>query len=461
MTRPITNREPPTIVLVGGKLILEDGSELDSRQAMNDAATGRAVHKSLVGSAGWWSAVVSVVVPTLDDDEGGFALADQLTIARVTADGRLGRVRFPRYPRASGAEDYIYNSRTLDAARTAVKRTRKQEPTAHRSPRIRIDTTGTVVRTIRDDRAAFRGTRLLVVPDTRTMRELIGVLLGVGGSVVEATEQNPWEDPYRYLRLPIRRAECSITGLVLGGEWRDPSALEAARRLLLERFDLKVGLWDLALNPVLRSTALDPSPSPRVSEKPAEVPAVVRRRAEQEAGGVERLLFKGVAATGWKLTRFGLQHAVAKNAGRRRSEQHEYPYLRLFVGPHSVRVLAWHWDYNRFDINAFVDARSKEFDAVALLPTRRPIAAWSVRILAKMKKRGDVVYRAGRRLDDTRWVLLWSAPKGWADLDGDWSAIAKEVARRTPAWVTLLADAVAMSLDIERTTLRLVHGAEA
>lgn len=456
----------PTLVLVGALLTLDDGSRVDSRQATKDAATARAIRKALVSSRDWWAAVASVVIPTLSDGEGGFALAHVRTIASVTEDGRIRRIQLPRYPRAGGGEDYIYSlsrvgetvrgpKRAKPRARKGRARRRNIEPRASPFPRIRIDTTGSVLRSVSADRSAYPGLQMIVLPDTARMREDVDAI--VSGRDLREAESGAWDDPHRYLRLAVKRAVCTVTGLARGGRWEDPAGLEAARLLLLERFDLKVGLWDLVLDPVLRSAVLETRSTPRVPEGPADVPRLARRRAEQEAGGVERALHDGLEPVGWKLTRFGLQHAIARNAGSQRSDQHEYPYLRLLVSAREVRVVVWHWRYTTFDINAFVDRRQSAFDAISVLPVRKPFRASSARTLAKYRKPGHVVYDQGRPLDDPRWVVLWSAPMGWADVDTDWARLAIPIAERTVPWVTLLIDAVAECLGVERATLKVIR----
>jgi hypothetical protein len=378
----------------------------------------------------------------------------------VTEDGRISRVRLPRYPRGPGREDYIYNASSLsegagNGRSRKVGRSRVAERRTSRFPRIRVDSTGTSLRAFRVDRGPYEGTRMFVAPDTLAMRRLVDDLLQ-GLAADEPDAERPWEDRYRYLRLHSKRAECSVTGLVIGARWADASGVEAARRLLLERFDLRVGLWDLALNPALRGTVLEPAPFPPVTDEEAEAPTLARRRAEQEAGGVQRALYPGLATAGWKLTRFGLQHSIARSKSHPQSDQPKHPYLRVLVDAHAVRVLVWHWSYNLFDINSFVDARRVEFDAIAVVPPRKPYSASNASILAKYRKPGEVVYEAGRPINDTRWVLLWSVNRGWADVDADWMVIAKEIALRTGAWVELLADAVAECLGVERRRLLAV-----
>jgi hypothetical protein len=78
----------PTIVLIGGQLKLSDGSEVDSRQSATDEKTTRALEAALTSCAEWWSAVSSIVVPTLDDSGGGFAvILGRRSIVRATSDG--------------------------------------------------------------------------------------------------------------------------------------------------------------------------------------------------------------------------------------------------------------------------------------------------------------------------------------------------------------------------------------
>jgi hypothetical protein len=435
-----------TIVLVGGQLTLEDGTTVDSRQSMSDKAMARAVADALVGSHEWWTTVVSIVIPTLADHAGGFAYTDQLTVSRVNADGRTSRVRFPRYPRGSGKEDYIYNPRTLEAARFPKKprrRTQRQRAGVARKraidlvapvaaqPRIRIDTSGTALLSIVDGTAAWP---FVVMPDTAKIRGTIDRILGGTNFLPDPEiDEAHLNDPKRYLQLPTKRAECFVTGLLVEGEWKDAGALEAARRLLLERFDLKIGLWDLASNPVLRAAVLAPSSLPMVPTAPAAPPAKAVRRAMQQAGGIATVLHSALEAHGWRLWGSVLLHSIRGN-----SNQPKHPYLRLLVGHSQVKVFAWHWGYDRYDINAFVDAHQAEFEEIARLPPRKTYSSSSARLNAKYRKANAVVYEAGRKINDTRWVLLWAMEVGWSDLETDWSRVAAEVGMRTDSWVNLL-----------------------
>jgi hypothetical protein len=158
-----------------------------------------------------------------------------------------------------------------------------------------------------------------VVPDTARMRDRVDAFLA--GRPRKTPEPPPPyvpgapRDPADFLRFPVLRAVCNVSGLVRAGQWEDAAGLEAARTLLLKRFDLKLGLWDLALNPVLRSAVLDPLPAQQVPEEPVQAPArswrragkaaekaTARREAEKRAvGEVTAALQRELASLGWSV----------------------------------------------------------------------------------------------------------------------------------------------------------------
>ena len=121
----------------------------------------------------------------------------------------------------------------------------------------------------------------------------------------------------------------------------------------------------------------------------------------------------------------GLQHDVVQDGADRYplSDLPRHPHLRCLVERHSVRVVAWQWDWNRFDINAFADERRSSFDAISVLPARKALGRSQARSLAKYRKPGDIQYDEGRLVDDTRCVTLWFTNRGWADTDADWHKV--------------------------------------
>jgi hypothetical protein len=119
---------------------------------------------------------------------------------------------------------------------------------------------------------------LIVLPDTYESRRRYQVFTNgqrVPPFVTSTSEPQEVNRPPP-LNLVAQEARCSVTGWMENGERKPAQDLEAARLLLLERFDLKLGLWDLASNPVLRDTLLDPkSQAPVPRRRPAVTSGVV------------------------------------------------------------------------------------------------------------------------------------------------------------------------------------------
>jgi hypothetical protein len=281
--------------------------------------------------------------------------------------------------------------------------------------------------------------QLVVVPDTARMRDRIDDLLA--GRPRKISEPAPYvpgapRDPADFLRLPVARAECSVSGLLRAGQWGDAAGLEAARMLLLKRFDLKLGLWDLALNPVLRSTALDSLPIQDVPEEAVQTPAfawkqaerraeeaTARRETERRAVSEFNAAFQHqLASVGWILNdREGLSLPLTEPLSKwPGGEARPLVSLNMEVNNSSVRVSVSHQLYNDLDINDFFEKRREAFEAVAPLPPNN---------------RGP-------------WVPLWIADRGWGDTDIDWSSTVKTIADHTKQWIGLLTDFVALCREV-------------
>jgi hypothetical protein len=487
----------PTIVLIGGQLTLTDGSVVDSRQPAADENTAGALHAALTGCAEWWSAVSSIVVPTLDDPEGGFALIlGRRSIVRTSLDGETRRSRLSKFLRGDvGSVSAIHSGRgrslpggyrSLAAFRDSQGSdmdfigVRFDDPmpqwclvdgsdyflrlVVNRiGARVIVDTTGGLPAyedTSIDYCSPLACPYLIVVPDTARMRDRIGDLLAgqldplpfpqqVRPEVLEALYRAP-EAPLNpaadFLLFPVVRADCSVSGLLREGQWGDAAGLEAARMLILKRFDLKLGLWDLALNPVLRSTVLDTLPVQDVPEEAVQTPAFAWRRAERRAEErrhdailrsmrvreVNAALLQVLAPTGWSI------NPVEVSNGKVLIDQLRLPLteplggtplveLMIQLNKSSIRVDVWHRFYEDLDINGFIEKRREAFEAVGLPP-------------ASTQDRRSVGYVAS--------AALWTANVGWRDADADWSHIAKTIADRTKQWVGLLADFVATCREV-------------
>ena len=501
----------PIIVLIGGRLTLTDGSVVDSRQPAPDEKTAQALQNALSDCAEWWSVVSSIVVPTLDDPVGGFAvILGQRSIVRASVDGETRRSKLSKLLRgAVGSVTVTYSGmghplpngyRSLAAlpgwqGHQDFIGVRFDDPMPRWSfvdggdyflrlvvnrigARVIIDTTGGLP-ACEASPAADRWSRptaaasasidycspcacpyLVVVPDTARMRDRVGDLLAGRldplplspkvPEVLEAPSSSWFSKAPRYapgtadfLRFPVVSAECSVSGLVREGQWGDAAGLEAARMLLLKRFDLKLGLWDLALNSVLRSTVLDALPVQDVPEEDVQIPAFAWKQAErrnEEAtvradtagralGEINATLLQGLASFRWRirpLHRLCLPLTVER-LGDIRGTWDPLAELEIRVNKSSIHVVVSHMFYEDIDISAFIEQRREAFEAAGLPP-------------ASTKNRTAGAYPLS--------VVLWTANVGWRDTHADWSNIAKAIADRTEQWVELLADFVASCREI-------------
>src|SRR5439155_21498257 len=77
-----------------------------------DDMTANALHAALTGCAEWWSTVSSIVVPTLEDPEGGFAVIfnPRRSILHVTSDGGIRRSVLRKFLRGTGGSVSVMRS---------------------------------------------------------------------------------------------------------------------------------------------------------------------------------------------------------------------------------------------------------------------------------------------------------------------------------------------------------------
>jgi len=490
----------PTIVLISGQLTLSDGSEVNSRQDATDDVTADALHGALTGCAEWWSTVSSIVVPTLADPEGGFAVifSPRRSILHVTSDGEIHRRTLRKFlPGTFGSVSVKRSSKdeSLPADYRSLVRLRSPkgadmgsvgvrfdnpirrwsivdgtdsfyyEIVANRMSRIIVDATGTFLNftnnwysTLPNEYSVTPQLQIVIMPDTVDVRDCIADHLA--GKTPESFElpEHPApdvspgapRDPAEFLSIPVLRAACSVTGLLRAGRWEDAAGLEAARMLLLKRFDLKLGLWDLALNPVLRSTALESLPVQPVPDEPVQAPASEWKRAEKKAEKAtarkeakqlkirraNAALKQELEPAGWRLdhdlfprarVEYGpwLYLPLTEPVPVWGGELQPLVALRIVARASSIRVVAWHFlpfGYDQLDIGAFIEQRREDFESVVPLPP------------------------APKALNE---MPLWTTSIGWNDTEAEWPRIAKEIAVHTKRWVEILADFVASARKVK------------
>jgi hypothetical protein len=445
----------PTIILIGGQLTLPDGSEVDSRQPATDDTTARVLQAALTGCAEWWSAVSSIVVPTLEDPKGGFAVifSPCRSILHVTSDGEIRRSVLRKFLRGTVGSVSVMrstNGQSFPSDYRSLARLRSPKGADMGSVGVRFD--NPIPRWSFVDGTDYyfgivanRMARIIVDATGTFLNFTSGWYSTLPNEYSVASQRVPGapRDPAAFLRFPVLRAVCSVSGLLRAGQWEDAAGLEAARMLLLKRYDLKLGLWDLALNPVLRSTVLESLPVRPAPDEPVQAPASEWKRAERKAekatvqrdatqlavGEVIAALKQELKLVGWRV-----DNALWPVAPVRKNRPWLYlplteplpswpdgpglPFvvLRIDVNKSSIRLVVWHSFNNDLDISAFIERRREGFESVAPLP---PFP----------KARND--------------VALWTASIGWGDTKADWSSIAKEIAEHTKRWVEILADFVA------------------
>ena len=243
-------------------------------------------------------------------------------------------------------------------------------------------------------------------------------------------QENPWDpnarpDPLHYATPVPIDATFGITGLMSAAEWSDPADLEAARALLEARYDLKLGIWDLASNPTLRKTLLDASPVLPPPPLAVPVPQAAERRAEarvdakMHAKEVERSAVAAATERLGALKELGWGRRAEKQRGvlqlpltepmARDTSEEPFPLvlLALEINKRSVEILAFTIMYNQVDFPAYLDEHRAVLD--------------------------DIAAPAECRLG-VGWPSIWRAPGGWGD-DIDWEERDRLLASLTLRWV--------------------------
>ena len=322
--RHSTRKGGPTVILIGGRMTVDDGSTLDSRQPIVGDPGSQVTRRSLATSLLWWTTVSSLVSRILDTaGQGTFALViGGRSVVEVRGDGELRRTRLrSMLPGGSTTADFIrcvgwrlphgYEAATEGTGYRLTHAGQRWVFVNHGEyylhlaaaqvrPAAIVDTSwpfelegeGASYEPYAGRFREFEKNRLfgdrivLVMPHThRTESFLRGYLTWARGGRPDDDSSrwappspSPWDpaappDPIRYsCPVPVQ-ADFGVTGLIQDGEWLDAADLEAARSLLQARFDLKIGIWDLVENSTLRRTLLESGPPNLVPVGAATIPS--------------------------------------------------------------------------------------------------------------------------------------------------------------------------------------------
>lgn len=439
----MTSETGPTIVLIGGPVTMDDGTELDSRQEVDGDDQSIVLTKSLAGSWLWWDIAASLVTRVTAGTTAGYALLiGPRTIATLQPDGALKRTRLTSLLPGATATLTVDGTTTELPAGDAPWRLLNGNPwylsriSIGPSPPSAIVHTSAVPIAHAVAYGPFEGEHMLktgavlVMPHTAASDRLVrgyAEWLSEGRPARVSDSDPAWPKPRGITRyahpIPIH-AHFGVTGLMRDGRWANPSDLEAARALLQSRFDLKLGLWDLTDNAVLRSTLLKATPAPEPPIERAPLPTAATKRATALIKGKDEQLalaetrLANVAATmrpvlvavGWEDHRLGSFHLPLTEPLERWPGETPAPALSLWlsVARNWTTVQVSTTMYNDIDVNGYLAAGSP----------RRSIEAIS----------GSLPPRTA----STHWI--WRLDRGWTDTQTHWLAVAEDIASFTPGW---------------------------
>lgn len=439
MSRPVGL----SIILVGGVFTTEDGVTMDSRQPMEGDPTCQVFYRSLSRSHLWWETVRSLVDPIVRDAGGGYALVDgPHQVFDLASDSGIKRVsladllavgspeahwRFPHdeRPNVASIRD-VYGGATalVDIAQAGKS--------------------GAEVLSSFSARVRWNPSLVLVVPHTHALGEFFGhvALAGQGEEAQTAyrdanrSQRQRWggrPDPLNYAAAVPVHAQFKVTGLINDGAWQDPSGLEAARELLQARYDLTLGIWDVAQNPTLRTTLLDVAPVAPAPPVSAPVPAGARTRANSKLETEESIWEEWAARlqpiidAGWVRRRGGGVSFAYVLAGGERLVQNPSPQLSLWLSlsktQATVRLQSRIQEvYMHEGLQQYLVARQEIFEQIA--------APFDCDLNA-------------------RTPAVWLARGGTVTEEVDWAERGRAIAECTSNWVPAFADLAAECKRIE------------
>lgn len=459
---------------------LSDGSEFDSRQEIEADAGSETARRALAGSWLWWDTVTSVVLPILEyDAPDAFALVvGQKSTLDFKPDGSLRRSRLRgMLPGGVGsisiarsawnepvpadhekvAKILNWNREVMGSVGIQVDRDDqsrwrflKGNSTASYlrwagealNPTVFVNTESFFGGDARihplyleaiDDYWLISKRVVLVLPHTDRVQQVLDAWIKWAHDgrpelrAPEPADFTPWTpetppDPHEYTQpIPVS-AEFHVTGLIENEVWQDASRLEAARRLLQARFDLKLGIWDLVNNDALRETLLEETHTPPRPPTKVLVPQAVMDRAIQAVD--RRMEQRRSTAAAVKRVRNELR-PLLDGCGWQLDESGGWtlPLTRPYVfwGEEDLKPLI-------FLILNIEKRRTRVYASTSLVNDGIDVGEY-------LRLRGSS--HTGDDKGPASPALLSEWPVGWSVMSG-WDEVGRALAERTPAWIELL-----------------------
>lgn len=475
-----------TVILVGGQMTVDDGTVIDSRQAITDDARSEIALRSLTASMFWWNTVSSIVLPILSNEgTDAFALViGGRTVLELRSDGSTRRSRLRQLlsggtttveilrtemggtlPEGYDKVETLRNWNEVDMGTIGVKRGAWGKrwwflngndyyldhagPTI--APSVIVDTSPWIIYDPDYERVSyqhleqsrpFSDMAVLVVPHTAAAETFFRGYADWIAASRPPPDLHEWQppeisqydpdappDPLRYTTLIPIRGDFGVTGLVRDGTWQDPSGLEAARKLLEARYDYTIGIWDLADNPTLRQTLLDVVPVEIAPIAEASVPVEAASRAMSSVDKVMTQRQNEREA----LTRIVSLSAPLEALGWEVGSRATNPVLVLPLTEPIERYPGGGAD-PLVMLQMAVEKRSTSIRVFQLLYNQLDISEYVEKRLARLEEIASPA-ELGSEKPTPASKTLWHAPGGWADEEIDWHERMRVLARCTEAWV--------------------------
>jgi hypothetical protein len=331
----------PTVILIGGECRLASGAELDTRTPIEGDPWDVFLREVLNRSELWWETAGNLVNLVLDaaGREDAWALTwSQKTARRVQGDGTTKNVRmksimgdvvslqaeaYGRYKKSLEPSDFRNLDANIETARYRMVESwyRIVDVRAEQSPAVFLggfhsesQDGSDIIRLSPLDYIAERWpAAVIVLPHTPLIQRKVEALVEwhaagrLPSSPLMSADSGAFfarsyalGESERYVRevelakdlvdgKPVAvDGDFRVTFLVDHGAVRNPNDLQAAQEFVMNRYDLDIGLWDLARDPVLRETLSRPGEVENVNMTQISVPKPVVNAAASARAAKER-----------------------------------------------------------------------------------------------------------------------------------------------------------------------------
>jgi hypothetical protein len=452
-----------TIVLIGGEATLDSGATIESRQPLAGDEWDVVLRQALGTSEAWWSLAKDFVDVVLAQhsrtDAWALAWVDK-TLKRPRADGTFTRVRLKPF---------------LDQAANLI------DAASDGSPRFRSDAASSRYRlvpwllrfddmqggpppavivggfhTTYDDGTDIVGDRpldyfvsrwpdaVIVLPHTPIVeakaRRILKRRPGPAATHITASADQTHPAESRRYAASLERIEdlqradsyvlshdFHITFWADEGEVRDAADLDAAMTFVKSRYDLNLGLWDLAREPALRETLLEREAIALPSAAPTVVPGELAAKATEKA--TERREAEAAELDGRRRHHQAIWPTLSREGWHIPPWQREGVDYRLAAGPLVPSPFAENYDEPALFLSLGIQKRQA---VLALVET-----SLTGRTKEFLEAHRDLIARITGAPPDEAKQVVWRIPgKGWAGSAQGWpqhlQTIASLVAKLAP-----------------------------